>query len=127
MLFTKITTAASLLALAIANPIPEASPVAEAEPIPSPDAETISSIVKRAEGIHLVNCNRNGVDVYSAVVVRIPLYYICRIYNLTTESSVPTTATATSSLDLETNVSQETVELRTGRALLRAALSQALV
>jgi len=135
MQFTKLTTMASLLAFAVATPVPEASPaanaeaspVAEAEPFPSPDADTISAIVKRAEGVHLVNCSKNGRDVYSAVVVSIPLFDIQEANSLTAKSSVPTIATATSSLGLEINASQGAVELHTGKVLRRAAPSLELV
>ena len=78
MLFTRLTTVASLFAFALASPVPESSLVLEAEVSASPDADAVSTIVKRAEGVHLVNCNRNSRDIYSAVVVSFPALNYCK-------------------------------------------------
>ncbi|KAK3290344.1 uncharacterized protein B0H64DRAFT_427872 [Chaetomium fimeti] len=59
MIAPKVLAFASLLASAIAGPIAAPSPASEAE---------FNDIVKRAEGIHLVNCKNGATNIYSVVV-----------------------------------------------------------
>ncbi|EAQ90068.1 predicted protein [Chaetomium globosum CBS 148.51] len=59
MIAPKVFALGSLVAGAIAGPVTAPSPVSEAE---------FNDIVKRAEGIHLVNCKDGATNIYSVVV-----------------------------------------------------------
>lgn len=125
----KLTTAASLLAIVIANPIPHtSSEVASTE-------YNSGSVDKRAngEGVHLVNCATNGRDIYSVVVVCLYapslLFRTSSIHQTSTnhnQSTAPTTITVTTDLAVKIPAFHTAVS-RPGRMVEAAASLQALL
>jgi hypothetical protein len=92
MFFAKLAVATALLTCALAGPVALADPVA----LPDPVAHA-GTIVKRAEGVHLVNCVKNGAGVYSEVIVRSSSFNFSYVMKVTRQnSSVSTMAIATS-------------------------------